>query len=469
MTSSAAKLPTQDAKNEALCTFCLGINIQSLKSSIGYEHQPNFASLVLSSSTCPLCELITQSVKRTLNRNRVLMHSLSDDLGPVRLISAGRSLAPKTKANRVCPEGPVDEFLLLDEIAVAIGEELVRKRCFSSFGAQLVMVAAKGSAAEAAGVQAGQLNDRYALSENNIQRISELLKTCCLNHNQCSSEMFHNLSSKHHEKYGNFGLPSRLIDVMMEDQSKVRLVDVQGRHEYIALSYCWGKSQRLVTTKDNLAQIQMGIEISCFAKAIQDAVLFTRKLKTRHLWVDALCIIQKGDNYVDWACESQKMALIYGQSYLTIAAASTKGSDESFLDVPRSPRVACPFRGTPNSDPSGELFFSIPFIDFAEDFESGTYGSHLATRGWVKQERLCSRRTVHFTTRKMYWECRSTLWAETGEICKPLFYDGSKQAATYSRGMQLLRLGHSSTNNAGITNLFLSIWSEVGRNSPSCS
>jgi hypothetical protein len=55
---------------------------------------------------------------------------------------------------------------------------------------------------------------------------------------------------------------------MMEDQSKSRLVEVKGRHEYIALSYCWGKFQRLVTTKDNLDQMRLGVELSSLAKAI---------------------------------------------------------------------------------------------------------------------------------------------------------------------------------------------------------
>lgn len=70
--------------------------------------------------------------------------SISEDLGPVRLVAAGRSLAQEPEIHRSCPKGSVEEFLLWREVAVMIGEELNKTRCFSFRGAQLVMVAAQG-------------------------------------------------------------------------------------------------------------------------------------------------------------------------------------------------------------------------------------------------------------------------------------------------------------------------------------
>ena len=110
-------------------------------SRLGYKHQPTFRSLILSSSTCVLCELI---MNRTLNNNHALEPSISEDLGPVRLVGAGRSLAQEPEIHRRCPEGPVEEFLLWHEVAVMIGKAPDKTRCFSLMGAQLVMVAAKG-------------------------------------------------------------------------------------------------------------------------------------------------------------------------------------------------------------------------------------------------------------------------------------------------------------------------------------
>lgn len=56
----------------------------------------------------------------------------------------------------------------------------------------------KGSAAEAAGVQAIQLNDRYALSERNIQRIRELMQNWRRTHRSCSLGFFESLGTKYY-------------------------------------------------------------------------------------------------------------------------------------------------------------------------------------------------------------------------------------------------------------------------------
>ncbi|RSM00053.1 hypothetical protein CEP52_009355 [Fusarium oligoseptatum] len=45
-----------------------------------------------------------------------------------------------------------------------------------------------------------------------------------------------------------------------------------------------------------------------------------RELKVRYLWIDALCIIQNEDDHEDWKRECGKMARIYRNSYLTVAA-----------------------------------------------------------------------------------------------------------------------------------------------------
>lgn len=124
----------------------------------------------------------------------------------------------------------------------------------------------KGCAAEAASVHAIELNNRIAFSENNIRRIRELLRECCQHHRMYSFERIEYLSKKHFEKYGNSSLPRRLIDVIVEDQSKIRLIEVKGRNEYLALSYCWRGSKPLVKTKDNLDRIRSGFELSSFTK-----------------------------------------------------------------------------------------------------------------------------------------------------------------------------------------------------------
>jgi hypothetical protein len=134
---------TEGPNGNALCKSCSNINLQDLKSGRGYEHQPTYGSILLNAPTCALCDLIAKSVERTLQRNYAFKPSISDSCGPVRLACAGRSLAQQSGL-RSCPEGPVDESLLWREISILIGDNSMRERSFSTFGAQLVMVATKG-------------------------------------------------------------------------------------------------------------------------------------------------------------------------------------------------------------------------------------------------------------------------------------------------------------------------------------
>lgn len=139
---SSSSVPTEPPAAGNRCESCLRINIEALRSSLGYEHQPTYGSLLKSSLTCILCELIAESVARTLQRNRNFGHTVSEDEGPIRLVCAGWSLAHQQEVRR-CPKGPVEEPLLLGKVAVLIGEKVDKIRCFSFMATQLVMVAAK--------------------------------------------------------------------------------------------------------------------------------------------------------------------------------------------------------------------------------------------------------------------------------------------------------------------------------------
>jgi hypothetical protein len=73
--------------------------------------------------------------------------------------------------------------------------------------------------------------------------------------------------------------------------------------EYAALSYCWGTSQSMLVTS-TLAELQSGVHPSYFSRSIQDAIKVVVRLGFRHLWVDAICILQ--DDPGDMAKEIQK-------------------------------------------------------------------------------------------------------------------------------------------------------------------
>jgi hypothetical protein len=100
---------------------------------------------------------------------------------------------------------------------------------------------------------------------------------------------------------------------------------------YIALSYCWGKSLPFTTVTSNLQKHKEagGIEYTQLPKTLQDAIFLVRYLGIRYLWADCLCIVQ--DDKADWEREASRMADVYSNAYLTIAATRASHCGEGFL------------------------------------------------------------------------------------------------------------------------------------------
>ncbi|KAH9203867.1 heterokaryon incompatibility protein-domain-containing protein, partial [Leptodontidium sp. 2 PMI_412] len=118
-------------------------------------------------------------------------------------------------------------------------------------------------------------------------------------------------------------LPTRVIDVGPSDGSEeprlyIHTEEAQHEAKFAALSYCWGKTQNLTLTTENLGSMKEIIPWDDIPLTIRDAIELTRGIGIRFLWVDALCIIQNSAE--DWKHESAKMADVYGGAFVTIAA-----------------------------------------------------------------------------------------------------------------------------------------------------
>lgn len=114
-------------------------------------------------------------------------------------------------------------------------------------------------------------------------------------------------------------LPTRVLDLGSRASSTIRLrePDCQvGR--YICLTYCWGRSDFIKTTRDNIERHKQGIAFEESPRNFQDTVRIARALGVRYVWIDSLCIIQDDVNHVDWERESSRMADVYRNSYLTV-------------------------------------------------------------------------------------------------------------------------------------------------------
>jgi hypothetical protein len=102
---------------------------------------------------------------------------------------------------------------------------------------------------------------------------------------------------------------------------------------YAALSYCWGASLPLKTTTANLEAHQSAIGFDTLPRTLQDAILIVRWMGIGYVWIDCLCILQ--DSKADWEYEAARMADVYSNAYLTLAASRAEHCNEGFLGLRR--------------------------------------------------------------------------------------------------------------------------------------
>lgn len=200
----------------------------------------------------------------------------------------------------------------------------------------------------------------------------------------------------------------RMVDVG-ESDADIRLVEFPHgtRDLYTCLSHCWGAAAVITTTKATIQQHRHSIAWGMLSKTFRDAIVLTRALGFRYVWIDSLCIIQ--DDLHDWERESAKMSSVYANGALTIAATHAKdGSDGLFLDANET-RIS---GMTPLKEPYELCFRRLAFHQSGGVMEGRDHP--LFRRGWVFQERLLSPRILHFGGDELFYECNSAAWCECG-------------------------------------------------------
>lgn len=209
--------------------------------------------------------------------------------------------------------------------------------------------------------------------------------------------------------HGDHGLvvaPTRLICVGSEKaDDPARLVDGQEclrRGGYLVLSYCWGLTPKnaawqLSASSSSVERFAAEIPLDILPQTLHDAVLWTRKLGERYIWIDSMCIIQ--DDRDDWRKEAAQMASCYGSATMTLVAASS--SVYGGMTDCRNP-----------------LRNSAATLELTHGLE--TYTVHILpngqkrtappvpptdSRGWCYQEDVLSSRLVKITQTSILWQC----------------------------------------------------------------
>jgi hypothetical protein len=97
---------------------------------------------------------------------------------------------------------------------------------------------------------------------------------------------------------------------------------------YVALSYCWGGTQTILTKKLK-KNWETSINKDQLPQTIQDAIFVTMRLDVEYIWIDSLCIIQ--EDSIEMAEEIAKMVDVYSFAIFTLAASSAATAHEGFL------------------------------------------------------------------------------------------------------------------------------------------
>jgi hypothetical protein len=266
----------------------------------------------------------------------------------------------------------------------------------------------------------------------------------------------------------NAPLPTRILDVAKTSDRIWLIEQRQQKGQYMTLSHRWGGKDVIKATVATLNARKAGIPIRDLPQTFVDAVTICRRLGVRYLWIDSLCIIQ--DSRDDWEREAAKMADVYANSYLTIAASSSPdsrgGCFPSWAERSRTPHLspetrsmAMPFIGdaAPVRDTAGNqrdtswlAMHQHVYINSSWEGQSsrliihgewmpsstrgnprrfyiGSFGRRLDpvqdemlnSRGWTLQERLLSPRTIHYSADQMYWECERDFLGEDGSVFDP--------------------------------------------------
>ncbi|RFN50602.1 hypothetical protein FIE12Z_5104 [Fusarium flagelliforme] len=238
------------------------------------------------------------------------------------------------------------------------------------------------------------------MNEQNLQLALRWIKSCNRSHPKCKAFQ--------HQMTG--WRPTRLIYVGPEsEQPKLIISRNKSRPvPYVALSYCWGSSNSVTLSRENISDFQKEIYLQHLPATIQSAIATTKDLGYQYLWVDSLCIIQNSEN--DWAYESSRMGDIYGMADITLAAAGGSSVQDPMF-YRRDPRAIRPC--VANIMPDYRYTkLSYPWAIYPHQAErmldSTINESPLSRRAWALQELLLSPRTLIFGSKQMVWSCATT-------------------------------------------------------------
>lgn len=205
-------------------------------------------------------------------------------------------------------------------------------------------------------------------------------------------------------------LPSRCIEIG-EVGLTLRNMKKGETGRYAILSHRWDQeTESSMTTPQNLDARLVNLLLNDLPDTYRDAVSICKRLKIPYLWIDSICIIQ--GNEEEWKREAPRMHDYYQTAVFTISADGASSGTRGCLFERQSAitgRLArLPYRDEHDIQ-RGHIYIFRRSQTLKQEYMASVQDCPLQKRAWVLQERILSRRIVHYTGTKLYFECATCL------------------------------------------------------------
>ncbi|RDW85173.1 hypothetical protein BP6252_02763 [Coleophoma cylindrospora] len=397
-----------------LCKLCAGISISHLvdlaktefsghgfPSQSYYQHHASYDELISSAAEgCELCKLIDEGLKKLKLGMGYGEGWTREEL--IRDEGKGSDIKLCITAIHVYVDGTLDQVEVFDTMMVQVGaiepvstEQSDEEDEFTIPPLKLALSVPREHPLHIKGHRVGRFQlDPDLGSQLNHDIARSWLDDCLKLHSSCSAHV-------------QSVLPTRVIDVGSHDGAlNPRLVLSNGAEgRYAALSHCWGGPITPTLTLESHETFQDNIPLLDLPANFRDAICITRQLGIPYIWIDSLCIIQ--NSVTDWETESAKMGLVYQNAVVTISADASRGSTVGILNDASKVKEHTSGAYIRIFDENSDDMIHVSFVEEVEEDLRGLFlESPLSQRGWTLQERILSRRTLHYGQEQIYWQCK---------------------------------------------------------------